>query len=157
MPYVEIDEWHLQEFRKEALANLNREICGVLVGRFLTPPGALAEDVEVSIQEVILIDNIEKNPLAAFTMEPHKLLQVHEDAIANGFHIVGCIHSHPLWSQAYSGTDISMAKRNKEEAVWLIYGGRTNAYGAYYFDTTTAAFVDCDVNVLKEESSDNTN
>ena len=142
MPSISIDSRHLFEFREEALTNIHKEICGILVGRFLSVQDALPEDVSINVEKVVLIDNVAPEPLAAFTMDPNQLIKAMEAAYKDNLHVVGCIHSHPLWSSHYSGTDIARAQRNNDEAVWIIYGGRKDDYSAFYYDKKMRRFFD---------------
>jgi proteasome lid subunit RPN8/RPN11 len=140
MPTVTIDSWHLDEFRKEARANMDREICGLLVGRFLSEQDESVENINISVSKVVPILNIEPNPLAAFRMDPIQLIKAMEYAYSNNLHVVGCIHSHPLWSSNYSSIDLGAAIRNNDEAVWIIYGGRKDDYSAFYYDKNLKKF-----------------
>lgn len=72
------------------------------------------------INEFIPVKNIAKDPYAEFIMDPMEQLKVYQSVTPNRM-VLGVFHSHPLWSNTPSPTDI----RNIRDAnfVWAIWGG----------------------------------
>jgi|DEB19_MinimDraft_3_1074340.scaffolds.fasta_scaffold08106_3 proteasome lid subunit RPN8/RPN11 len=146
---VVIDKSTLQSMREQASSRMNAEICGILEGRFLSSQECEPDSLRVNITAYHPIDNIERMPLRAFTMDPKQLIDTRNDIYARENHVVGCFHSHPLWSSNYSSVDSGVAQQVNEEAVWIIWGGKQDEFSAFYWYKKGARFEKCELKVIE--------
>jgi len=146
---VVIDKSTLQSMKDQATSRMNAEICGILEGRFLSPQECSPNSLRVNITAYHPVDNIERMPLRAFTMDPKQLIDTRNSIYDRGNHVVGCFHSHPLWSSNYSSTDFGVAAKVDEEAIWIIWGGKQDEFSAYYWYRKEARFETCELKVIE--------
>lgn len=123
LPSVHLAKETEGEMLRYGLSTKTAEVCGLLLGHILSP-------TVVEIDKFIAVPNIAKEPLALFIMDPTKQLEIYERAHKDGLSIIGCFHSHPLWSNMPSETDRRMIRDDKY--LWIIYGGVTNALASHW-------------------------
>jgi len=109
-----------------AQANSQEEICGLLIGKFKESKG----EVFARVVSQVPVKNVYPDPTYGFTMDPEESLRQFESCHKAGLHIVGCYHSHPLWSCSPSVIDFGSAN---EEYFWLIYGGADGQLSISYY------------------------
>lgn len=101
-----------------------KEMCALLVGK--------RDDMNTIITDIILVDNVDKNPQTRFSIASEDLLEGYKLAQSNGEDIVGIFHSHPKSEAKPSKTDIQYMTANP--VVWVIHSVRDNEMRAYTLD-----------------------
>jgi proteasome lid subunit RPN8/RPN11 len=132
-----------------ALQHPYEEICGVLEGKYLSPEGAISrgEDFIVRVTAYYPVQNTAKDKLAGFTMDPYETQKAWDSILSNGSHVVGCFHSHPLWSSKFSSIDLREAKMQADELLWLIYGKKDARVSAFVLNRDRDNLTELEVNV----------
>lgn len=98
----------LEEILDRAGAELEVEVCGLLLGR----PG--------EISAIRPAANVAPEPAAAFELDPTVLLAAHREARAGGAAILGHYHSHPGGEPQPSSCDAAAAEGGE---LWLVVAG----------------------------------
>lgn len=132
-----------------ALQHPHEEICGVLEGKYLSPEGAISrgEDFIVRVTRYYPVQNIAKDRLGGFTMDPYETQKAWDSVLDAGNHVVGCFHSHPLWSSKFSAIDLREAKSQADELLWLIYGKKDDKISAFVLNKDRDNLIELEVEV----------
>lgn len=138
-----------EEMVSHALRHPYEEICGVLEGKYLSPEGAISrgEDFIVRVTAYYPVKNTASDKLGGFTMDPYETKAAWDAIIERGNHVVGCYHSHPLWSSKFSAIDLREAKMQADELLWLIYGKKDDRISAFVLDKDRINLVELEVDV----------
>ena len=104
----------LATLREEAARAAPEECCGLLLGQGET------------IGEAMLADNLAKDRLRRFEIDPMALLSAHKAARAGGQQVLGYFHSHPQGHPVPSATDCDHA--SGDDRVWAIVAGGEVAF-----------------------------
>lgn len=123
---------------RHAVSTETAEVCGLLLGHIKTQ----LHDNNILVEEFVPVPNIAELPLAQFIMDPTKQLAVMESAFKCGQIVVGCFHSHPLWSNQPSETDRQAIQDN--DYLWAIWGGTSNSIGYHLAIKNPRVFIPVD-------------
>lgn len=110
---VLISQQMRQTLVHQADAVLPHELCGLLIGRWLSPTLAKIEELHQS-------PNLSRDPAHAFEIDVGLRLSLQRQYRSTGLSIIGHYHSHPKGLAHPSQADCNQA--HEPDLIWLILG-----------------------------------